>query len=284
MLPNFLCIGAMKAGTSWLYHNIKHHPDVKMPPYKEITYFGGLSNRPAITEILVKDPYMSRRVRLVLTYYMPRCPRSVVWFTRYLLLPRSDKWYASLFARKKGKISGDISPTYATLDSEDVAKAHALLPNAKIIYIIRNPIHRTWSQVAMHFEVWFNGLENADDKALDDFFAAGGGMRASDYLRFLKVWEDYYDKHQIKVAFLDRIATDPGGFLKDIYRFLDLEPSDQFVPDKVHDRQNAREYPPIPDQFARHLATHFQGQVEALHQRFNNEYTADWLNYTKQYL
>lgn len=37
-LPDFFCIGAQKAGTSWLYHELLRHPDVRMPP-KELRWF-----------------------------------------------------------------------------------------------------------------------------------------------------------------------------------------------------------------------------------------------------
>jgi len=41
--PDFLCVGAQKAGTSWLYHQLDFHPDFWMPPIKELHYFDTLS-------------------------------------------------------------------------------------------------------------------------------------------------------------------------------------------------------------------------------------------------
>jgi hypothetical protein len=40
VLPNFLIIGAMKAGTSSLYRYINDHPQVFMPERKELQFFG----------------------------------------------------------------------------------------------------------------------------------------------------------------------------------------------------------------------------------------------------
>ena len=37
--PDFLCIGAQKAGTTWLYDNLKKHPDLGLPDVKELHYF-----------------------------------------------------------------------------------------------------------------------------------------------------------------------------------------------------------------------------------------------------
>src|SRR5215471_4218872 len=36
--PDFLCVGAQKAGTSWLYQQLEPHPDFWMPPLKELHY------------------------------------------------------------------------------------------------------------------------------------------------------------------------------------------------------------------------------------------------------
>ena len=40
--PDFLCIGAQKAGTGWLYEQLREHPDFWMPPLKELHYFDRL--------------------------------------------------------------------------------------------------------------------------------------------------------------------------------------------------------------------------------------------------
>src|SRR6478735_11648351 len=36
--PDFICIGMQKAGTDWLYDQLQFHPDLWMPPMKEIRY------------------------------------------------------------------------------------------------------------------------------------------------------------------------------------------------------------------------------------------------------
>ena len=39
MLPNFLCVGAQKAGTTTLYDILNQHPDIYLPKIKETKYF-----------------------------------------------------------------------------------------------------------------------------------------------------------------------------------------------------------------------------------------------------
>jgi hypothetical protein len=45
--PDFLCVGAQKGGTQWLYDQLQHHPDFWMPPIKELHYFDGRRVRAA---------------------------------------------------------------------------------------------------------------------------------------------------------------------------------------------------------------------------------------------
>ena len=39
MYPDFLVVGAQKAGTTWLYRSLRTHPQVWMPREKELHYF-----------------------------------------------------------------------------------------------------------------------------------------------------------------------------------------------------------------------------------------------------
>jgi hypothetical protein len=39
MPPNFLIIGAQKAGTTWLFQNLQSHPEIWLPAEKEIHFF-----------------------------------------------------------------------------------------------------------------------------------------------------------------------------------------------------------------------------------------------------
>lgn len=285
MLPDFLCIGAMKAGTTWLYHNVKHHPDVEMPPYKEIFYFHDVPSWPVITHIVRgKRPARRRRAWWALTYSWPRNLRHTRWYLRYLFLPRNDEWYASLFRREEGKVAGDITPTYARLSRRRVANVRNLLPDAKIIYMLRNPIKLVWSFAAMQFDRWGRGLANTGREEIQAFFEGGAGEADANYLETLSVWEAFYPRDQFYVAFLDAVAEDPFAVLEGLYRFLGLETEGISLPPSVGQREHTRRYPPMPDDVARYLAETYYPQIEKLHQRFDNRYTAGWLEYAAKLL
>jgi hypothetical protein len=75
-LPDFLCIGAQKAGTTWLYENLKRHPEVYLPERKEIHYWDWQTHRSLL--------YYSR-------FFRPAGPRLTGDFTpSYSLLPTAN--------------------------------------------------------------------------------------------------------------------------------------------------------------------------------------------------
>lgn len=287
-MPDFLCIGAPKAGTSWLYHNIKLHPNVRMPPIKEIGYFDGLIPAlPLVASVFDPTTWTARKTTLhrLRTGYARRNRKLVQWCLRFLVLPRSDKWYTSLFSPDQGQITGDITPTYASMSTTRVAKVHALLPNTKIIYLLRNPITQIWSHTAMHFSFWGRrGLDEITNKEIQDYLDKRKRSKITSYLGNLQTWMRFYPESQAFVGFYDQLTQDPVVLFKDICRFLGLEDPSSVTPEAILRKHNVGRYPEIPDTFNRYLARQYHKQIEQLHRRFHNQYTADWLDFAERWL
>jgi hypothetical protein len=109
-LPTFLVIGAPKAGTTSLHHYLGSHPEVFMPEGKELDFF--------ITE----------------------CN----W-------PRGTEWYRRQFeAARAAKAVGEASPRYTQHPYyRGVAeRAAALVPDARLVYLIRDPLEQMLSHYA----------------------------------------------------------------------------------------------------------------------------------------
>lgn len=51
--PDFICIGAQASGSSWLYQQLKEHPDFDLPDKKEIHYFD--KKKSTQTSSVIKD-------------------------------------------------------------------------------------------------------------------------------------------------------------------------------------------------------------------------------------
>lgn len=284
--PDFICIGAPKAGTSWLYSNIKRHPQVKMPPYKELGYFDGLvPGLPLITSIFDPTTWIARKavIRQLQRGRAKKNQELVRWCLRFLLFPRNDRWYLSLFSPDQGQITGDITPTYASMSSNRVARVHTLAPQTQIIYLLRNPVTQMWSYTAMHFRFWRRGrLKDATDKGLEAYLNRKRRSGIANYSENLQTWESYF-QDRIFVGFYDQLVQNPAVLFKDVCRFLQLDASDSVVPKTIHLKRNEGQYQEIPDYVARYLACQYYEQIEKLHKRFSNQYTADWLNYAQRY-
>jgi hypothetical protein len=284
MYPDFLCIGAQKAGTTWLDLNLRHHPHIKMTPVKEIHLFNDPSTMPTIARVITKSWW-----RILLKGPLQRSLKEgrkgdLRWFLRFFFLPRNENWYSSLFSPGVGQISGEITPNYATLKENIVGRIHDLMPNLRIIYLLRNPILRTWSQAAMYFQNQGLKLEIAGDDELFELFKLDWVSEHSDYLRNLEKWEKYYPENQFFIGFFDQLLQDPRDFIKEIYDFLELDKSNRFIPDTVYKKRNTRPYAQIPGHLSCYLSRKYFDQIKKLHQRFANRYTADWLEFAEKSL
>lgn len=106
-LPNFLIVGASKAGTTSLYHYLRQHPDVFMSP--------------------VKEPM----------YYCPEIDNADAVRTR--------EAYERLFdGVTTERAIGEASPLYLNSPTA-AARIAADLPDARIIVSLRNPAERAYS-------------------------------------------------------------------------------------------------------------------------------------------
>jgi len=201
------------------------------------------------------------------------------WYMRYYLLPRTKKWYGSLFTPTKGQISGEITPRYSVLNNDKVAKVHSLMPKTKIIYLLRNPIERMWSDLAMYHRPGFggSGLSSVEEERIYTFLQNPQHLMNSRYASNLVRWEQYYPSSQIFVGFQEQIRDEPEKLLKSICQFLEID--DSYKSDSIilNKKINSHSYPAIPLYFEKMLAKFFVEDVEQLHQHFHSSYIEEWL-------
>lgn len=318
MFPSFLCIGAQKAGTTWLYDNIKDHPQVWMAPVKEIFYFDGArpSRRPLWWQLCERRNRELRRhifravqrrlkrsakgsgssngqaVPLRPTGPAPaasaRAPawskaQQAAWHLRFMLLPRNDKWYASLFQPGPGQIAGDINPYLAHMDHARVAHIGELMPETKIIYLIRNPVDRLWSELGMALrDSGLKGLDGIDGDYLEQQLTDASKTWLSTYIKNLQTWRDVFPQEQIFVGFFDQLRDDAPALLRAVLDFIGVGSGDEFIPPAVTKKSNASGGPSIPERYLHLLSTLFMKDLEELHAHFANSYTESWLDRARE--
>lgn len=203
MLPNFIIIGAHKAGTSSLHEYLKHHPHVFMPTrLKEPRFFAFDETNPALTA-------KSHDVFPV----------------------RTMESYRSLFSSVKDEIAiGEASPEY--LNSSIAAhKIHNTIPHAKIVVSLRNPVDRAYSQYLMEHR---NGRVGGSFKeAFYKRLNKNSYSRQSVlYYDNLKRYVDLFGINHVKVILFDDLKSNSSHVIKDLYQFLHVD--DSFSPDLSH--------------------------------------------------
>ena len=113
-LPNFLVIGAMKAGTTSLYEYLRHHPQVFMPETKEVNFFNPLRN----------------------------WRRGVEWYEQHFSA-----------AGPEAVAVGEASTSYTKfpwIDGVPERIASVLGSGVRLIYVVRDPVDRMRSQYLHH--------------------------------------------------------------------------------------------------------------------------------------
>lgn len=286
MYPHFIGIGAQKAGTTWLSRNLQMHPEIWMPPVKEVHYFDERIEDPGnpasrllqyVSGKRDRDRRWRRQVRRRTSRHLKDFSRQdVLWDLKYYAGKPDDRWYASLFEPGRGKTVGEITPAYSTLGPDAVAHAHSLAPDAKIILMLRNPIERAWSQAAMRFDkAGENAADAAGSERLRRLFEREGSRARTDYLRTLKNWGTYYQEDRIFVGFLEDVSFFPTELLRRVYGFLGVDPT--FTPRGVNEKVHVRSTGTMPTAVAVHLARSYSEEARRLAERFDG-YASFWLH------
>ena len=277
--PDFIGIGAQKAGTTWLHRNLSVHPQIFMPR-KEVHYFDRkIDDRSnAVSRLLGKRPsdeQWRRQTKHWLGLHARTLSlRELLWDLNYYMRTYDDDWYASVFEPVQGRVTGEITPAYSALDKGRVARVHRLAPDAKIIFMMRNPIERLWSQAVMSFDKVERGSAgSASEKKLLRRVGRASFQSLTDYLRTLDTWRLFYPEERIFVGFLEDIHFFPEDFLQTVFGFLDVDPS--FRPPEPERKVHARSENSMPGGVAIQLAHNYRRQMERFEEHFGG-YASFW--------
>jgi len=249
-LPNFLCIGAQRAGTSWLHEILRRHPDIFLSATKELHFFDEKRDFSTYTGI----GHIGERF----LYDMNSLSH---W-----------RWYVRQFRKSGGrKIIGEITPYYSTLSDQRIAYIAEKLPDVKIVYILRNPVQRAWSAFR---RTWFleTGHTNDDfdtNVALKTIMYPAKLIHG-DYIRNTGVYEKIFGKDQILYLFYDDIVRKPSGVLHQVFSFLGVA-IPQIPADDVYKKINSAPGHVIPGPVEKVLSDYYADQISFLKKRFDRE-------------
>jgi hypothetical protein len=204
-LPNFIIIGAAKAGTTALYWYFAEHPDVFMSPVKETFYFAyGLD---ASGQLLYGDPDVHRFPVKTLAEY------------------------EALFAGAGGaKAIGEASPIYLECP-QAAARIWARIPAARLICVLRHPVERAYSDYLMYLRRRGRQFDPATELTPGAAWARldSRWMAVSKYHDQLARYYELFPREQLHVLLFGDLKRQPVEAVQGMYRFVGVNAS--FVPD-----------------------------------------------------
>jgi len=261
--PDFLCIGAHKGGTTWLYQQLDSHPAFWMPPFKELHYFDQLSNVERASSPRCRDE---------------RDLRFLESIKNLSAKPYIDlEHYARLFEAKGSLLSGDISPNYSTLSNEVIRQVAGYFPTLKVIFLARDPVERVWSHLSM--EVRYRQIEPFDVTNIDEVnrnLVRRGLLLRSYPSAVVARWKRHVQPDRFRIYFFDDLQGNPTELRRSILRFLDADP------DKRGSRAMAdyngwtgMEKLPLTDEVRSHLARFFKKELKTCAARLGGP-ARDW--------
>ncbi len=185
-LPDFLVIGAEKAGTTWLHTQLRSHEELFVPETKEIHFFNKWDSR-----LHLRDNYTEHDI----------------------------DWYADIFksAGPSQKI-GEVTPLYLS-DAKAPQRIAHTLPRAKFIAILRDPATRAYS----HY--WMAKRRGHETRSFEDVISEenpaimGRGLYGTQLAHWLKS----VDREALLVLIYEEVFAEPAAALQTIAKFLDID-------------------------------------------------------------
>lgn len=179
-LPSFICIGAMKCGTSSLHRYLGEHPEVIMSNPKETDFF----------------------------------------------LERNDKsleWYRKCF-KGKAKKYGEISPNYTKypLFKGVPNRVHKVLPDVKLIYLVRDPVERAISNYV------HNWARMRVSSSIDENFQPVEKCQHitnSRYFYQIRRYLKKFPRKNIRIFQSENLRKNRQSVMKKIFEFINVKKS-----------------------------------------------------------
>jgi hypothetical protein len=246
-LPNFLIIGAAKAGTSWIARRLEQHPQVFVG---DSTYF----------------------------------------FDNPVHFAKGVEWYEQCFRDAKDmRAIGEKTPSYIWGSKYDAGadpsivprRVRQVLPNARLIAILRNPASRAVS----HFNYAIRTRHLSPFADIDRVLTrrqhaikAERILERGLYCRQLERWLDYFPREQMRILILERdVVKRPTETLVNLCGFLGVDATYGFKGANRAENQKISKFEMLLKYYARPVQKLFRPVLKFLPQKSfapNGETTA----------
>ncbi len=207
VLPEFLIIGTQRGGTTALYHYLQTHPCIKSATTTNTHFF-------------------DKKFQKGLTWYRGHFPTGIERYCTQHLLRRA--W-----------ITGEANSSYLFYP-DSPCRVAVMLPQVKLIVLLRNPVDRAYSQYfhamelgheTLSFEEAIQGeartiQERAkimqDATYFSDVYTHRSYLSRGIYMDQLQPWMDLFPREQFLILKSEDFYADPVVAYKRVLAFLNL--------------------------------------------------------------
>jgi hypothetical protein len=245
------CVGATKAGTSWLYRYLHDHPDCAMPAVKEAHYWDtfdadDLEKQLVFYRVRLRE---MRDTKLDAAdagrgWQVENLDRRINEMKALVAVLEGDRaddraylgWM--LDGRTDGQIVGDMTPNYATLSDDMIARMRDAAPASKFIFLIRDPLDRLWSHISMQARRQRQAHEVYDKKSNNILYRMLNRgqethiLERGDYPKIIRKLRRLIPEGRLLIQFAEDLFTPLG--LKRVCDFLGIATVKPEVQQPVH--------------------------------------------------
>ncbi|MDT8893924.1 sulfotransferase [Halomonas sp. I1] len=212
-----LCVGAQKAGTTWLYSLLKSSPDVKFFKYKEVHYFDYVSS---INKQLLNRSGRDVFKSLGESLHEVESERKDDVYS-FLDRNLNDEWYVSVLSSESAVYSADFTPEYALLDENQLEKVWGVSENCKIIFIMRDPVERTKSAMQYFYQNKGRDLGKLSEGELIHSALSPIFLNRSLYEKTIHALDSTFE--DVLYLFYEEVMADKMGAISKLEDFLNID-------------------------------------------------------------
>ncbi|MCE7914331.1 MAG: hypothetical protein DYH15_06495 [Nitrosomonas sp. PRO4] len=203
-LANFIIAGTEKAGTTSVFTYLSTHPQVCGSIVKETDFF--------------RNSYSGDREKDIANY---------------------AKYFQG--RAHQAAVVMEASPGYLGSGADVAKRIHTLIPNVKLLFILRNPVDRIYSSFNFHVGKLNLSKDLSFEEYIDKCIAYDSGEKThaelgidewylkvisfGRYADYLKHYYQLFSKEQIKIMFFEDMNCDIECFMRELCQFLEISPA-----------------------------------------------------------
>ena len=242
--PLLFCVGAAKAGTSWLHRVLSDHPGCALRSIKELHFFDALDRGEVDRQVAM----LAGRRAAYLAEMDGAVPHRLAVRARQVkdcddlaeVLRSGDEgaYLRYLTAGAEGRVTADLTPAYALLSEDRLRGMAGIAPDVRFLYLVRDPVERLWSHVRMIAKARAEKDGNHEGRAAHVLSRVFRGKESEiavrgDYAAAIGKLARAVDPRRLMVAVTEEMFTAPG--LARIMAFLGLATPEADFSRRIHE-------------------------------------------------